>query len=270
MICQCGWFTAWHIYYAHVWKNIPQYYVQKHSEHYSSVRYTYSYDCDIYNPLYDITVTRFHNVSGYPLGINRNYLDLLSSNLKVTTNFFNLCKSGLETSNKDLHRHYYNTFDWLSLKFDIFNSLVEIGDLNEAQFLLLNSFNTYMMCKIYSMTEFSNPSVLVQEVLSLERYYEFLNNHAFWADYSKKDFFLKNSRFYLNSDFTYSEIKYLLDDYINPHRRDLYCGNYFNQPLVYYESDFTNYNYHSYYAGLGVIATGTCCLSFVCVYFLTK
>ena len=120
------------------------------------------------------------------------------------------------------------------------------------------------------MTGFSNPSFLVQGVLSLERYYESLNNHEFWADYSEEDVFLKNSRVYLNSDFTYLDMKYLLDREINPYRRDLYRGNYFNKPLVYYESELTNYNYHSYYAGLGVIAAGTCCLSFVCVYFLSK
>ena len=90
-------------------------------------------------------MARFYNVSGYPVGINRSYLDLLSNNLKTTTDFLNLFKSGLKVPDKELYEHIYSIFDTLSIRFNIYNNLVMLGELNDAQFLLLSAFNTHMM-----------------------------------------------------------------------------------------------------------------------------
>ena len=62
-------------------------------------------------------------------------------------------------------------------------------------------------------------------------------------------------------------MQYILAKEVNPRDDDLYCVNYYNEPLIYYESEFTNYNKYSNYTGACVAVACTCCISLACMHF---
>ena len=97
--------------------------------------------------------------------------------------------------------------------------------------------------------------------------FNILGEHTFSADYCNTEFMLKNSRISLNSDQSYLQMKRIIGaTNLQVDSGNRFVKGFYNQPLLYYIDGYPLYDYHEFYAGLGLLTTVSIGLSLGCVY----
>ena len=159
----------------------------------------------------------------------------------------------------------FEVLESLQMRLQSLNPDFAWSSLNDSQFLLLYSFSSYIL----SFARVNTVDLVTSELHTFNIWFQVLGEHTFSTEYCDTQYLLKSSRISLNSDQSYQEMKRIIgaaDLHASPENR--FAGGFYNKPLLYYIDGYHLYEYHEFYAGLGLLTTLSVGLSLSCLYIL--
>ena len=152
-----------------------------------------------------VTATRFWNVSGYPEGLKKEYLPLLSKNIQTTIEYIAEIKKQIRFDDP----HMFKVLENLQMRLQLLDPDLVWSSFNDSQFLLLYSFSSYIL----SFANINTVNGVASELHTFNMLFNVLGEHTFMTDYCNTESMLKNSRISLNSDQSYLQMKRIIGGY---------------------------------------------------------